>query len=165
MAWTRLSYSLSLSLLPSTMTSTTTTNTNSRPLVFTNSNDISSYSLLSLPPALLSLLSSNTTTTNTLEIRGDTTDAAVLVTTNKTYSIRGQQNSNSLCLCLQSNDDNNNNTLSIQTVLHETLQLEEQVARTDKLQSLLAPSHYYSGSDAQLSFSLVSCTLAFLFLL
>ncbi|KDE06391.1 hypothetical protein MVLG_03297 [Microbotryum lychnidis-dioicae p1A1 Lamole] len=62
------------------------------------------YSLLSLPASVLALLSSDEATTSlphgsTLEIRGHSTDAAVLVTPDQTYSLRGVQNSNSLCLC------------------------------------------------------------------
>ncbi|SCZ87883.1 BZ3500_MvSof-1268-A1-R1_Chr2-3g05351 [Microbotryum saponariae] len=63
------------------------------------------YSLLSLPASVLALLSSDEATTSlslessTLEIRGHSTDAAVLVTPHQTYSLRGVQNSNSLCLC------------------------------------------------------------------
>ncbi|SCV74880.1 BQ2448_7909 [Microbotryum intermedium] len=66
--------------------------------------DTPTYSLLSLPASVLALLSSNEATTSLsldsiLEIRGHATDAAVLVTPNQTYSLRGVQNSNSLCLC------------------------------------------------------------------
>ncbi|KAJ8294017.1 Sister chromatid cohesion protein dcc1 [Rhodotorula toruloides] len=60
-----------------------------------------SYQLLALPPALLEQLSS-TSPDNLLaplEIRGDPSDSAVLVTATQTYSIRGVQNSNSLCIC------------------------------------------------------------------
>lgn len=54
------------------------------------------YSLLTLTPALLALLEAGD---QTLEIRGHSTDAAVLVSEDKTWDIRGVQNSNSLCLC------------------------------------------------------------------
>ncbi|ORY63689.1 hypothetical protein BCR35DRAFT_334794 [Leucosporidium creatinivorum] len=56
-----------------------------------------SYSLLTLTPALLQLLESNPS--QPLEIRGHSTDNAVLVSEDKTWEIRGVQNSNSLCLC------------------------------------------------------------------
>ena len=56
----------------------------------------STYQLLAVPPDLISTLTSPTTP---LEIRGDATDAAALVTPNKTYALRGVQNSNSLCVC------------------------------------------------------------------
>ncbi|KAG0656209.1 hypothetical protein C6P46_000365 [Rhodotorula mucilaginosa] len=63
----------------------------------------SSYQLLALPPALLTqLVASTSTLTSTaapFEIRGDGTDSAVLVTESQTYSLRGVQNSNSLCVC------------------------------------------------------------------
>lgn len=62
----------------------------------------SSYQLLALPPALLNHLVASTTSSASstpLEIRGDGTDAAVLVTETQTYSLRGVQNSNSLCVC------------------------------------------------------------------
>ncbi|GAA5878048.1 hypothetical protein JCM8547_005605 [Rhodosporidiobolus lusitaniae] len=61
----------------------------------------SSYQLLALPPALLSLLSSSDSSADSapLEIRGDPSDSAVLVTPMQTYALRGVQNSNSLCVC------------------------------------------------------------------
>lgn len=62
----------------------------------------SSYQLLALPPALLTYLVASTSTstpTAPFEIRGDGTDSAVLVTESQTYSLRGVQNSNSLCVC------------------------------------------------------------------
>lgn len=60
----------------------------------------STYQLLSLPPALLSLLTSTDSSDSTpLEIRGDPTDSAALVTPTQTYALRGVQNSNSLCIC------------------------------------------------------------------
>lgn len=64
------------------------------------------YQLLALPPALLEHLTASTSTqqlpdvrTPPLEIRGDDSDSAVLVTQDRTYSLRGVQNSNSLCVC------------------------------------------------------------------
>jgi sister chromatid cohesion protein DCC1 len=60
----------------------------------------STYQLLALPPALLSLLLSPDSPDSTpLEIRGDPTDSAALVTSTQTYALRGVQNSNSLCIC------------------------------------------------------------------
>jgi len=61
----------------------------------------STYQLLSLPPALLSLLTSPSSSSDStpLEIRGDPTDSAALVTPTQTYALRGVQNSNSLCIC------------------------------------------------------------------
>ncbi|GAA5954649.1 hypothetical protein JCM3765_003842 [Sporobolomyces pararoseus] len=62
--------------------------------------DRSTYQLLALPPALLSLLTSTDSSDSTpLEIRGDPTDSAALVTPTHTYALRGVQNSNSLCIC------------------------------------------------------------------
>ncbi|GAA5990274.1 hypothetical protein JCM10908_005905 [Rhodotorula pacifica] len=68
----------------------------------TSTGSQSSYQLLALPPALLSQLvasSSSSTASTPLEIRGDGSDSAVLVTETQTYSLRGVQNSNSLCVC------------------------------------------------------------------
>ncbi|BGP17897.1 Ctf8p and Ctf18p associating protein [Rhodosporidiobolus nylandii] len=63
-----------------------------------------SYQLLALPPALLAHLSSTPSSSDDdllaqLEIRGDSSDSAVLVTPDQTYALRGVQNSNSLCVC------------------------------------------------------------------
>ncbi|GAA5978793.1 hypothetical protein JCM21900_000543 [Sporobolomyces salmonicolor] len=64
-----------------------------------------SYRLLAVPPALLSLLtSSDSYSSAPLEIRGDASDSAVLVTPTQTYTLRGVQNSNSLCVCSSGND-------------------------------------------------------------
>ena len=65
-----------------------------------NDASTSSYQLLALPPALLThLVASTSTSTAPFEVRGDGTDSAVLVTESQTYSLRGVQNSNSLCVC------------------------------------------------------------------
>ncbi|GAA5917553.1 hypothetical protein JCM6882_001730 [Rhodosporidiobolus microsporus] len=68
-----------------------------------------SYQLLALPPALLQLLTSSASSDSSddpaaapaapLEIRGDPSDLAVLVSPTQTYALRGVQNSNSLCVC------------------------------------------------------------------
>ncbi|GAA6023903.1 hypothetical protein JCM10207_009268 [Rhodosporidiobolus poonsookiae] len=65
-----------------------------------------SYQLLALPPALLSLLTSSSSSSSSsgsaaapLEIRGDPHDGAVLVSPTQTFTLRGVQNSNSLCVC------------------------------------------------------------------
>lgn len=131
-----------------------------------------SYSLLSLPPALLALISSTAFTTGAtpLEIRGHTTDAAVLVTPTETYSLRGVQNSNSLLLCstagggfsFREDDEGGDDAgegrrkkrkgeeekIAIEGTLHETLEVVQGVARTDRLVSMLRGSEY-SGEDAE----------------
>lgn len=130
------------------------------------------YALLSLPPTLLSLLS-NPTTSSSLEIRGHTTDAAVLVSPTQTFSLRGVQNSNSLCLCsggtgerfgeggrgvgeLVGEDGEGGKaervigTIEIQATLHETLEVVPAVARTDRLAGLLKASEY-TGEDEESS--------------
>ncbi|KAL8279052.1 hypothetical protein RQP46_008510 [Phenoliferia psychrophenolica] len=125
-----------------------------------------SYSLLSLPPALLALLSS--ATPPTLEIRGHTTDAAVLVTPTETYSLRGVQNSNSLLLCSTTTGAfafrtergeesgegprkrrrGEDDSIEIEATLHETLEVVQGVARTERLGGLLRGSEY-AGEDAE----------------
>lgn len=63
------------------------------------------YQLLAVPPALLSLLTAPDSLDSTpLEIRGDPTDSAALVTPTQTYALRGVQNSNSLCICSSGNE-------------------------------------------------------------
>ncbi|GAA6044323.1 hypothetical protein JCM8097_004476 [Rhodosporidiobolus ruineniae] len=65
------------------------------------------YQVLALPPALLQLLTSSAASSSSssssasapLEIRGDPSDSAVLVTPTQTFALRGVQNSNSLCVC------------------------------------------------------------------
>ncbi|GAA6063798.1 hypothetical protein JCM10212_005961 [Sporobolomyces blumeae] len=64
--------------------------------------DRSTYQLLALPPSLVSLLStdpSDNPSFSLLEIRGDESDQAALVTPSQTFALRGVQNSNSLCVC------------------------------------------------------------------
>lgn len=84
----------------------------------TESNDAStsttsSYQLLALPPALLTqLVASTSTSTALFEIRGDGNDSAVLVTESQTYSLRGVQNSNSLCVCTGSSDSSGSEAAS-----------------------------------------------------
>lgn len=131
---------------------------------------LATYSLLSLPPSLLSLLSSPTTASS-LEIRGHLTDAAVLVSPTQTFSLRGVQNSNSLCLCSggtgerfgegergvvggdgeeEGKRERELGTIEIQTTLHETLEVVPAVARTDRLAGLLQSSDY-TGEDSETS--------------
>lgn len=153
-------FSCSYTLTPSNMTTTT------RQLAFKAGPSDSNlpqpkYSLLALPPALVALLS-NPDTASSLEIRGDTTDAAVLVTPSQTFAIRGVQNSNSLCLCssgidggegrgwFAGEDDSlaKEGTIEIATTLHETLEVLPGVARTERLEGLLRGSEY-RGEDAE----------------
>ncbi|GAA5858827.1 hypothetical protein JCM1840_006575 [Sporobolomyces johnsonii] len=128
-----------------------------------------SYRLLALPPALLSLLtSSDSYASAPLEIRGDASDSAVLVTPTQTYALRGVQNSNSLCVCSSGADGGSGGkwfgsgaggdedrdeedgrpskrrreTIEIETVLHETLEAVPGVARTEKLDGLLKGCEY-----------------------
>lgn len=136
------------------------------------------YSLLTLPPALLALLSSSDASSSPLlEIRGHTTDAAVLVTPDQTYTLRGVQNSNSLCLCSQVGGEGEGSKgwfaaegaekdefddegelrgkrIEIETVLHETLEVLPSVARTERLPELLKGSEY-RGEDAEAESSTV----------
>lgn len=124
------------------------------------------YSLLTLPPALVALLASPSPPT--LEIRGHTTDAAVLVTPTETYSLRGVQNSNSLLLCStpsgpfsyrarpDDGDDQRSrkrrkgegDEIRIEATLHETLEVVQGVARTERMSGLLRGSEY-AGEDAE----------------
>lgn len=123
-----------------------------------SSSQHATYSLLSLPPALLSVLN-DPATASSLEIRGYRTDAAVLVTNDHTYSLRGVQNSNSLLLCSSGANDTfgeaqtedgrgERNNLVIHETLHETLEVIQGVARTERLEGLLKSSEYI-GEDAE----------------
>ncbi|GAA5833119.1 hypothetical protein JCM11251_006521 [Rhodosporidiobolus azoricus] len=133
------------------------------------------YQLLALPPALLQLLTSPSASTDDdvapLEVRGDPNDLAVLVTPTQTYTLRGVQNSNSLCVCssgggrgkwfvsgpdavldrTMDEDDEageparkrqKREAIEIETVLHETLEAVPGVARTEKLEGLLRGCEY-----------------------
>lgn len=128
-----------------------------------NSSARPTYSLLTLPPSLLALLSSPLTS-DSLEIRGHTNDAAVLVSPSQTYALRGVQNSNSLLLCSSGLGERfgedeevagghvrlerKEGTVVISATLHETLEVIPTVARTERLESLLRGSEY-SGEDAE----------------
>ncbi|KAK4050252.1 Ctf8p and Ctf18p associating protein [Microbotryomycetes sp. JL201] len=130
-----------------------------------------SYSLLALPPAISSLLSRADCDAAPLQIRGTTSDAAVLVTPTETYAIRGVQNSNSLCLASTSGardwvsssdnteqhsdgkvnlDRHGNKVIEIESVLHETLELVKSVPKTDKLDLLLKGTDY-TGQDGEMA--------------
>lgn len=144
-----------------------------------SSSHSATYSLLTLPPALVKLLADangeSASTSPVLEIRGNATDAAVLVTKEKTYALRGVQNSNSLCLCSstapsnptrgwftaarptvgdleddshsEDGHDESGELIEIETILHETLELVPAVARTERLESLLRGTEY-TGEDS-----------------
>lgn len=139
-----------------------------------SSSDRVTYSLLTLPPALAALLAEEASD-SPLEIRGNATDAAVLVTKDRTYTLRGVQNSNSLCLCSSGTagdegrgwfaggdvddysnmkTDKDSKTIEIETVLHETLEVAPTVARTERLETLLRGTEY-AGDDSPLT--TVSC--------
>ncbi|KAK4049892.1 Ctf8p and Ctf18p associating protein [Microbotryomycetes sp. JL221] len=160
---------------------------------------VPTYSLLALPSSVASLLlneaarrqalnddsddedeacsDSLQTQQTLLEIRGDASDAAVLVTRDSTFNLRGVQNSNSLCLCstpqnlkapdwfhtqsvnhvnIAVTDDEttanraSTNSIEIETVLHETLELVKSVPKLDKLDVLLKATDY-TGEDAEMS--------------
>ncbi|KAI5478006.1 hypothetical protein MNV49_005698 [Pseudohyphozyma bogoriensis] len=111
-----------------------------------------SYSLLALPPALVSLLS-DPATASSIEIRGHKTDAAVLVTDSQTYALRGVQNSNSLMVASSGaqgamGDGTGGKDIMLHATLHETLEVVQGVARTDKVEALLKGSEYV-GEDAE----------------
>lgn len=131
--------------------------------------------MLTLPASLAALLA-DPATAHSLEIRGHTTDAAVLVSPTKTYALRGVQNSNSLCLCSSAQgegasegggrgwfdgEDEERETvrkdraIEIETVLHETLEVVQAVARTERLEGLLKGSEY-RGEDAEADAARVS---------
>lgn len=113
-----------------------------------------------------------------LELRAHGTDAAVLVTVDQTYSIRGVQNSNSILLCdtqervqrknldaldeeLQQEQEEDLDTargknkrrkldsIVIEATLHETLELLPSVPRFDQLYGILS-SIEYDGEDSEL---------------
>lgn len=147
-----------------------------RSLIFAASTSTCTYSLLALPSPILALLRSNHSDPSTapnLEIRGHGTDAAVLVTKDQTFSIRGVQNSNSLLLCdtegklengrreedaFMLNDDaissgrprkkRKLDEIVIETTLHETLELAGSIPRFDKLYNVLSRIEY-DGEDGE----------------
>lgn len=116
-----------------------------------------SYSLLSLTPALLALLEKAKPDAPPFEIRGHASDAAVLVTPTETFSLRGVQNSNSLCLCqtttegkadwyrqgqLGDGEGGKDGGMVIEGVLHETLEVLPAAAKTERLEGLLRGADY-----------------------
>ena len=120
-----------------------------------------SYSLLTLTPALLKLLESAKPGAPPFEIRGHAMDAAVLVTPTETFSLRGVQNSNSLCLCQTAAEGKADwyrqgqirsgggvgggacmGEMLIESVLHETLEVLPAAAKTERLEGLLRGSDY-----------------------
>lgn len=121
-----------------------------------------SYSLLTLTPALLKLLESATPDVPPFEIRGHATDAAVLVTPTETFSLRGVQNSNSLCLCQTATEGRANwyrqgqsgaevggkdGGMVIEGVLHETLEVLPAAPRTERLEGLLRGADYMGETN------------------
>lgn len=117
-----------------------------------------SYSLLTLTPALVALLQAAKPGSSPFEIRGHATDAAVLVTRTETFSLRGVQNSNSLCLCQAQTEGmpdwfrqgqsgsgeriRRDGGLVIEAVLHETLEVLPAAAKTERLEGLLRGADY-----------------------
>lgn len=134
------------------------------------------YQLLALPPALLKHLTDSIASDTgsqepiPLEIRGEGSDSAVLVTLNQTYSLRGVQNSNSLCVCSTASTSkrylgaahdsksdsaeeppakrHKDEAVEIETVLHETLEVVPTVARLERLETLLRGTEFL-GDDAE----------------
>ncbi|POY73435.1 hypothetical protein BMF94_3773 [Rhodotorula taiwanensis] len=134
------------------------------------------YQLLALPPALLKHLTDSIASDTgsqepiPLEIRGAGSDSAVLVTLNQTYSLRGVQNSNSLCVCSTASTSkrylgaahdsksdsaeeppakrHKDEAVEIETVLHETLEVVPTVARLERLETLLRGTEFL-GDDAE----------------
>lgn len=138
----------------------------SRSISFAPLESSSTYSLLALPTSVLSNLMAD----DTLELRAQGIDSAVLVTSHQTYSIRGVQNSNSVLLCdtrgrveqlefdysgssgtgedqpMGRNKRRKLDEIIIETTLHETLELVPSVPRFDKLYGILSGMEY-DGED------------------
>ena len=104
------------------------------------SSSLVNYSLVELPAALaLSSPDGRSSVSDTLVIKGQPSDDAVLCTSHSTYNIRAVKNSNSLLLCRPSKGKK----LEIQSTLHQTLELEVTVPKLDRIADLLRGQEWH----------------------